>query len=394
VYDKASKKELTFDDICNITVETIPNYFVNTQYGRKSSLDVWFQAAIKSKFLYKLPEYIERFYKPTLNENALNESPKIQLDDIDLMNPESVNFRELIKRAADKEKAELAARAEEESRAKYRAKYKTVAGLASQYQDTPDEAIDVLFNILVPNEGKADTVAGELIRATMRLLYRSYNDGDVFYKGYGLETCAPSAMYLYNNGFDELIDSVIEKAADHDFSDDEYDSMLKDLTKQVIDYIVENPDCIYTENTTDSRDINPEYIVDQQPTYDFEFYGSEDIVELVDAQLLNSWTLKEYVEQQLDYNTVTQGYETDRPWSHYDHSVTVSNLTSDAIDFIKHDLFRDVDSFWQDLVDEYADELADIRNEYDDEYEDDDESENVEESVESSEIDDDYSANI
>jgi hypothetical protein len=104
--------------------------------------------------------------------------------------------------------------------------------------------------------------------------------------------------------------------------------------------------------------------------------------------------LKEYVEQQLDYNTVTQGYETDRPWSHYDHSVTVSNLTSDAIDFIKHDLFRDVDSFWQDLVDEYADELSDIRNEYDDEYEDDDESENVEESVESSEIDDDYSANI
>lgn len=386
VYRKDTKNELTYPEICDITVETIPAYFVNTQYGRKSSLDVWFQAAIKSKFLYKLPEYIERFYKPTLNEAALTESPKIQLDAVDLMNPASVNFHDLIKRAMDKEKAELASKAQEEARVKYRAKYKTVASLASQYRDTPDEAVDVLFNILVPAEGKADTVAGELIRATMRLLYRSYNDGDVFYKGYGLETCAPSAMYLYNNGFDELIDSVIEKAADHDFSDDEYDAMLKELTKQVIDYIIENPDCIYTENTTDSRDCDPEYIVDQQPTYDFEFYGSEDIVELVDAQLLNSWALKEYVEQQLNYNTVTQSYETERPYTHYDHQVTVSGLTADAVDFIENDLFRDVDSFWSDLVDEYADELEQLRNEYDDDY--DDEAEDIDESVDSPDIDD------
>ena len=164
-------------------------------------------------------------------------------------------------------------------------------------------------------------------------------------------------------------------------------------SKKLSTFIANNPDCIYTENTTDSRDYDPEYIVDQQPTYDFEFYGSEDIVQLVDAQLLNSWALKEYVEQQLDYNTVTHGYETERPWSHYDHQVNVSGLTSDAIDFIKNDLFRDVDSFWSDLVDEYADELEELRNEYDDEYEDEDE-EDIDESMNQLAADDDYTGNI
>ena len=387
VYDKASKKELTFDDICKITVETIPNYFVNTQYGRKSSLDVWFQAAIKSKFLYKLPEYIERFYKPTLNEDTLTESPKIQLDGVDLMNPDSVDFKELIKKATEKERAELAAKADAEARDKLRAKYKNVIDVASQYQEEePDEALEVLFNILVPAEGAADTVAGEMVRAMMRIMYRSYNDGDMFFTGYGIETCASSAMYLYNHGLDAIIDEILEKAGMID--DDKYNELLKQMAKQVVDYIVENPETITTPNNEDSREYNAEYIIDQQPKFEFEFYGSEDIVTLVDANIINSWTLKEYVEDQLRYGgrSISE-FETERPWTHYDHQITVSGLTRDDLDFIENDLFRDADSFWEGLVDEYADDLEELKNEHDDDYDEEDEEEDLDEGMTQDETD-------
>ena len=61
------------------------------------------------------------------------------------------------------------------------------------------------FDELVPEQGKADTKAGELIRAINRISYRNYNDGDRFNEGYGLETCGPAACFLIKNGFDDLI---------------------------------------------------------------------------------------------------------------------------------------------------------------------------------------------
>lgn len=56
--------------------------------------------------------------------------------------------------------------------------------------------INALFEELVPAKGKADTVAGEIIRAVSRIIYRNYNDGDHVGVGYGKETCNPAARYL------------------------------------------------------------------------------------------------------------------------------------------------------------------------------------------------------
>ena len=49
---------------------------------------------------------------------------------------------------------------------------------------------------LMPPSGKAETVAGEIIRAVDRIWYRWYNDGDKINVGYGKETCNGSARYL------------------------------------------------------------------------------------------------------------------------------------------------------------------------------------------------------
>jgi hypothetical protein len=39
---------------------------------------------------------------------------------------------------------------------------------------------DALYNELVPSQGKADTIEGEVLRAASKIVYRHYNDGDEF----------------------------------------------------------------------------------------------------------------------------------------------------------------------------------------------------------------------
>ena len=56
-----------------------------------------------------------------------------------------------------------------------------------------EDRINKLFKELVPISGKADSLAGELVRATSRIGYRFFNDGDLVNIGYGKETCNPAA---------------------------------------------------------------------------------------------------------------------------------------------------------------------------------------------------------
>ena len=58
------------------------------------------------------------------------------------------------------------------------------------------DRLELLFDELVPASGAAETKAGELVRAAMRIGYRFYNDGDQIGIGYGNETCNPAARYI------------------------------------------------------------------------------------------------------------------------------------------------------------------------------------------------------
>ncbi len=57
---------------------------------------------------------------------------------------------------------------------------------------------EVLYDKLVPGSGAAGTVEGEMLRAINRIIYRYYNDGDYYYKGYGTETAGPAHSFLIN----------------------------------------------------------------------------------------------------------------------------------------------------------------------------------------------------
>jgi hypothetical protein len=63
-------------------------------------------------------------------------------------------------------------------------------------EDETDTELEKLFKKLVPDNGAAETIEGEMVRAIMRLQYRYLNDGDYYFRGYGKETAGPSATYL------------------------------------------------------------------------------------------------------------------------------------------------------------------------------------------------------
>ena len=102
---------------------------------------------------------------------------------------------------------------------------------------------------LVPACGMAKTVAGEIIRAMDRLIYRYYNDGDCPYDGYGNETCNGSFRYLRDVLGKDMPDFEDARYK----SDDEYEELLDELATNVKEFLEARPELLTKENTTDSR---------------------------------------------------------------------------------------------------------------------------------------------
>lgn len=119
------------------------------------------------------------------------------------------------------------------------------------------DAMEALFEELVPPAGKADTKAGEIVRAFCRLNYRNYNDGDHIGIGYGKETCNAAARYLAKSceGADDIIFDRLWGV----YSDDLYDKGLEVLESHIVDYIESHPELKAEENTEDMLDYFDEF---------------------------------------------------------------------------------------------------------------------------------------
>lgn len=308
-------------------------------------------------------------------KKTLTEAPIIKLNDADIMNPAKLDFKQKIADAKAEEEAEKARQAEEARKEQFRAKYKDVpAKLEASLGKGADveETLEVLFGDLVPGQGTADTVAGEMVRAMMRVLYRDYNDGDKFFMGYGLETCASSVSYLcaHITAIEKRVEKMLDEAFRYE-DDDRYTEALKEMTGDVVDHIMNNQELIFTPNEDDSRDYDYSYIEENQPRYEFECDGSDDVCTLVDNGVINGWDLYHYVEDALQWDNAYEGAEVERPWGYDSTSITVSNLTIEGYEQLKDSFESHRDGWWEDLVSEHKEELDRINND-DDDYEEDD----------------------
>ena len=130
------------------------------------------------------------------------------------------------------------------------------------------------FEELVPLSGKAETRAGELVRAAVRIDYRFFNDGDQIGKGYGNETCNAAARFLMKHA-DETTAAIV-KALWEVSSDQAYETLLDIMIQLVCDYIDNHPE-LRTMETEDMFDYSkPEDRIYYEDEDDYDCFGEEE----------------------------------------------------------------------------------------------------------------------
>ena len=119
-----------------------------------------------------------------------------------------------------------------------------------------EDRTNKLFEELVPASGKAENLAGELVRAMGRIAYRFYNDGDQVGIGYGKETCHPAARFLIHKGNKEVSDLAAAIWGLH--SEEAYEKLLDLLAGAVADYVEGHPE-LRALPTIDMWDLRDKY---------------------------------------------------------------------------------------------------------------------------------------
>lgn len=226
-----------------------------------------------------------------------------------------------------------------------------------------EEPIQEAFELLVPSSGKADTVAGEIVRAMMRIMYRDWNDGDLFYDGYGIETCGDAVAYLCDKLYRTTYSSF-EDIAMRGLKEDAYSDALADIANDVMDYLYDHPELFTQPNSDDSRDYDGEQFIrdnEWEQTFDDVYYLPDNVKYHIEAGhidnrdivwQLESWDGFDGVEVNLDYY----------------NNIELSNMTSEQYDEISHNIDRWLEDWGYDLDDEYGSEEDEEEEEEEEEY--------------------------
>lgn len=108
--------------------------------------------------------------------------------------------------------------------------------------DELSKRMDELFDELVPSWGKAQTEAGEIVRAFSRIAYRYFNDGDKLGIGYGNRTCNAAGRYLLKHDQGDVQILAFVKAMWGNWSDRQYEDALDELGWAVLNLIDAHPE--------------------------------------------------------------------------------------------------------------------------------------------------------
>lgn len=119
----------------------------------------------------------------------------------------------------------------------------------------------LLYSKLVPPSGPADTIEGETLRAINRIIYRFYNDGDIWFDRYGCETAGPAVTFLRQYS---PIDVRPEINQSESVDNDEYEKLLEIILEKILTHIEAQTN--YHPNHLDSHNCEPKY---KQEKYDY-----------------------------------------------------------------------------------------------------------------------------
>ena len=286
-----------------------------------------------------------------LNENgdfidSINEADVVIPKD-KMFDPDSISLTGIARQAKESEDARIAKEAEDKRKAEAEIRLKPVLDEVNKASDK----LEVLFDKLVPNSGAAQSVAGEMVRAMMRILYRDYNDGDVFYEGYGLETCGSSAEFLMDSEADLADD--FKAIAEDQLTDEAYTEAITAISNKLVDFIMNNPYLMIDNNDIDSRSYGISWLEENQPKYDYSCTLPDGVVEHMNNNDISSqdveWELESWeipglggIEKNCDSLNV------------FHDTVEISGLTKDAYDWVDEHLYNELESYASTLDEEYG----------------------------------------
>ena len=250
---------------------------------------------------------------------------------------------------ANKEKAEDEHKAKEEERAlagKGVELYNSFVNIFNDDSLNLQSKLNKLDDLLVPASGKADTVAGELIRAIQRVLYRDYNDGDRFYTGYGLETCASSVAYIIDTLNDSDISDIFSELSYNDTIDSKYTKQLESVASYILlDLFTDSS--LFTKSPKDSRYYNSktlEDIIERDKQHEFEIYLGD-----VESYVENGCISYSDVEDFLHNLCSNYGGEVYGAYG----SFTIQNLSGEQVEQWEEMYDNELDSYLEELESEY-----------------------------------------
>lgn len=236
-------------------------------------------------------------------------------------------------------------------------------------EGTADERLTKLFELLVPSSGEAETKAGELVRAMMKIMYRDYNDGDLFYEGYGIETCGSPVHFLCEK-VPELYDQF-DTVAGAQLEGTRYTNKLADIADDLMAHIEENIIELMGKNDEDMFDYEGEdWIRDQgwESLYDYECEYPENVQFHIDEEDI-SYQDVEWEIESWDY---VRNYEVNADR----FGITVYDVKKEDYDELEGSMYSWLEQWGDDLDSEYGseeDREDEDEEEEDDEYEEDEE---------------------
>lgn len=278
--------------------------------------------------------------------NSINEADVIIPQD-KLFDPDSISLTGIAKQVKDAEDARIAKEAEDKRKAEAEIHLKPMLDEVNKASNK----LEVLFDKLVPNSGTAQSVAGEMVRAMMRILYRDYNDGDVFYEGYGLETCGSSAEFLMDSEADLADD--FKAIVEDQLTDEAYTEAITAISNKLVEFIINNPYLMVEDNSIDSRNYDVSWLEENQPRYDYSCELPEGIIK----HLSNNNISNQDLEWELAYWEIPGLGSIEKNCDSldvYSGSVEISGLNKEAYDWLEEHLYKELESYVNVLNDEYG----------------------------------------
>jgi len=313
---------------------------------------------IKEYLMSHLDEFLE---EEKVEESVITEAP----DDDGIMSDDELDAQDQKER--DEFEARLKARRDKvaQQRAERDAKVARDNELKAQAQEKAkaigdDWSFDNLFDKLVPQSGKCDTLAGELVRAVNKIDYRWWNDGDRFFEDYGIETCGQPAYFLAKFEHEDetpFWDMFIVCGEDNK-DEDEYGEWVNKLREFVADYINTHQELLAMD-TDDMYDVDSDDVenwLDENnliPTYDIDASIPDELQAHLDAGNIDERDLRYEVESWVEDIGGNRYDSVDVSWG----SVYVNGCNKNIYDELDggSTLYKWLEDYAEELTDEYGD---------------------------------------